>query len=80
MVPVSCLKGDEEMLIQLRFDEIERDETNAELHGEFPKTGSIIEIQGESFAVAAVPTSWVSQGEDLIPVIHLRPKLDDAPA
>lgn len=67
------------MLIRLRFDDVERPERTLQLHGELPKSGSIIEVADEKFAVSAIPTTWVLDHDELIPVLHVLPKAEQVP-
>ena len=66
------------MLIWLQFDECDIEATSVPLHGELPKPGSEILFRGKHYAVSAIPTAWTCQGGELIPVLHLIPKSDDA--
>jgi hypothetical protein len=51
-------------------------EMTLEMHGELPKAGSIIEIEDRVFTVSAVPTTWICTKNELIPVLHVLPKID----
>jgi hypothetical protein len=68
-----------EMLIRLRFNEAEICEKTVQLHGELPTPGSIIEFEGRTFAISALPTSWVFQDGELVPVLHVILKSEQWP-
>jgi hypothetical protein len=68
------------MLIRLRFSETDIPEQTVQLHGELPKAGAVIEFEGGTFTVSALPTTWHFHAGELIPVLHVLPKSEYVPA
>lgn len=62
------------MLIRLRFEQTDREERTIKLNGDLPKAGSAIEIEDLMFSVSAIPTTWIVENDELVPVLHLLPK------